>query len=116
MLATEGYAQVTKFLQGYVDNELNFNQEDTCKNNCEDYTNIEHIRCADKTLCAQNRRQDLVVCSGQIRDCRQIPSDEIEVCYTDNTIRRYHYLKYSDGKVHGNKPSTECSSINQVIT
>lgn len=113
-LATN-YEQVTKFLQGYVDNELNFNSDDTCKNNCEDYTKTQHTQCSDKTLCAENRNTDLVVCSGEIRDCKEIDSDEIEVCFSDNSTRRYHYLKYDDGTVNGKKPSTECSSINHVI-
>ncbi|XP_031638450.1 uncharacterized protein LOC116350692 [Contarinia nasturtii] len=108
------YIQVTKFLQGYVDNELNFNQEDTCKNTCEDFTNTNHVRCADKTLCAQNRNTDLVVCNGQIRDCQEIPSEDVEVCYGNDTFQRYHYLKYSDGKMHGSKPRTGCSQINHA--
>lgn len=125
ILAVEGYAQVTKFLQGYVDNELNFNQEDTCQYNCEDFKLTQNVRCADKTLCAQNftrsgsfgwpKRREVAVCHGQVRDCKQISSDDIEVCYSDNSIRRYHYLKYVDGTVHGSKPSTECTSINYVI-
>lgn len=109
------YEQVTKFLQGYIDNELNFSEEDTCTNNCEDFTKTQHVRCAEKTLCTQNRRQDLVVCGGEVRDCKQIQNDDIEVCYSDNEPRRYHYVKYSDGKMLGTKPAKECSSINQVF-
>ncbi|XP_055307895.1 uncharacterized protein LOC129572010 isoform X2 [Sitodiplosis mosellana] len=113
-LHADGYTQVIKFLQGYIDNELNLNQEDTCQNNCEDFTSTRHVRCADKTLCTQNRNDELVVCNGKIRDCTEIPSEEVEVCFAENTLKRYHYLKYSDGNVHGSKPATECSSINHA--
>lgn len=120
-LAVSGYDQVTKFLQGYLDNELNFNDEETCTNKCEDYTQTRHVRCADKTLCTQNRNENVAVCSGEIRDCREIDSEDIQVCFADNAaVRRYHYFKYGDGQVHGRKPNlndsvTECSSIKQVI-
>lgn len=113
--AVEGYEQVTKFLQGYIDNELNFNQEDTCTKNCEDFTKADHVRCADKTLCAQNQKQDVAVCSGNIRECTELNDDDVQICYGDSDIKRYHYLKYSSGKEYGTKPTTQCSSINHVI-
>lgn len=113
--AAESYEQITKFLQGYIDNELNFNQDDTCTNNCEDFTKTEHVRCADKTLCAQNRRHDVAVCSGSVRDCKELNNDDIQICYGDSDLRRYHYLKYSNGEQYGLKPKTQCSSINDVM-
>lgn len=113
--ANEGYEQVTKFLQGYIDNELNFNQEDTCAKNCEDFTKTEHVRCANETLCANNRRQDVAVCSGRVRECKELKDDNVQICYGNDDLKRYHYLKYSNGKQFGKKPTTECSSVNHVI-
>lgn len=99
-----------------VDNEVNLSEEDTCQNNCGDFTLTRHVRCAEKTLCAENSRNELAVCNGVIRDCKEIPGDRIEVCYTDVPIRRYNLLMSDDGKLYGTKYElTECSSINYVI-
>lgn len=104
------------FFNSIVDNELNLSEEDTCQNNCEDFTLTRHVRCADKTLCAENRRNELAVCNGVIRNCKELPSERIEVCYTDNPIRRMNFLMESNGKVYGSKPEkTVCSSVNYVI-
>lgn len=57
----------------------------------------------------------MAVCSGSVRDCKELNNDDIQICYGDSDLRRYHYLKYSDGKQYGLKPKTQCSSINDVI-
>lgn len=102
-------------LLGYIDHELNFNSESTCTNTCEDYTNAKHIRCEPKTLCAQNRNTDVAICSGDIRDCKELDSDDVEICFGDED-QRYYYLKYNDGTQYGQlPPNTNCSSNNYVI-
>lgn len=102
-------------LSGYIDHELNFNNESTCTNTCEDYTNAKHVRCEEKTLCAQNRNTDVAVCSGDIRDCEELDGDDVEICYGDTEDQRYHYLKYIDGTQYGKlPPDTNCSSNNYV--
>lgn len=106
--ASYGYDQLTNFLQGYIDNELNFNDEDTCSNNCEDYTKTKNIQCANKTLCAEvDKHRDLTVCLGDVRDCVEVASIDVEVCHSNSAIRRYNYFKYSHGKFYGLKPSAE---------
>lgn len=99
---------MTNFLQGYIDNELNFNVEDTCTNNCADYTKTKNIHCADKTMCAENQRQrDLTVCNGDVYDCQEMDSIDIDVCHINDPIRRYHHLRYSNGEITGLKPSQD---------
>lgn len=101
-------------LLGYIDHELNFNDEGTCTNTCEDYTNTKHIRCESNTLCAQNRNPDVPVCAGDVRDCKELSDDDVHVCFGDTEQRRYHSLKYEDGTQYGQEPSTNCASKNYV--
>lgn len=102
-------------LSGYIDHELNFNNESTCTNTCEDYTNTKHVRCESKTSCDQNPNTDVAVCSGDIRGCEELDSDDVEICFGDREDHRYHYLKYSDGTQHGKLPmNTNCSSKGYV--
>lgn len=99
---------------GYIDHELNFNNESTCTNSCEDYTKAAHIRCEPKTLCAENRNSDVAVCGGELRDCQELDNDDIQICFGDSDEKRYHYVKYSDGTQYGQDLNTECSSTNYV--
>lgn len=97
-----GYEQITNFLQGFIDNELNFNQEDTCSQNCEDYTKTKNVVCADKTMCTREKiHHEATVCNGDIYDCTEIESNDLDVCYSSNSNRRYDSARDSTGKVYG---------------
>lgn len=76
------YEEVTNFLQGYVDNEVNLNPDGTCRNTCDDYKVTENFRCYDGTYCAQKPEgpeRDRVKCNGKVVDCQFVGSD-LNVC------------------------------------
>lgn len=74
------YEMITGFLQGFVDNEINLNQEQTCKNTCEDYRLTQQYGCQNETPCALPlKNQRINKCKGILRDCEFIGSD-LEIC------------------------------------
>lgn len=46
------FEQVTEFLGGVIDNEVNLNPDGTCQNTCEDYKITKNHICYDGTYCA----------------------------------------------------------------
>lgn len=75
---TDSYTEITNFIQGYIDNEVNFNQEGTCKKQCSDYQQVEYHVCRNHTLCILNYLdKNKTRCDGQIRSCQYIESDMI---------------------------------------
>lgn len=71
---------ITGFLQGFVDNEINLNKEQTCTNTCEDYRLTRQYGCHNDTLCGQKlKNQRINKCKGVIRDCEFVGSN-LEIC------------------------------------
>lgn len=76
------YEQVTNFLQGYIDNEVNLNPVNDCKKSCPDYTYTEHYNCYNGTYCAQQpneKEKEMSICRGKVLDCKFIGSD-LNIC------------------------------------
>ncbi|XP_031620531.1 uncharacterized protein LOC116339051 isoform X2 [Contarinia nasturtii] len=98
------YEEVTNFLQGYIDNEVNLNEESTCQNTCEDYKATKNYRCFDGTYCAlksEGAERDRATCKGKIVDC-QFMGNDLNVCTTPNQFsRRYDVLHYDNGNILG---------------
>lgn len=64
------YTQLTNFIQGYVDNEINLNPYGSCAPYCSDYKSTKNYDCNEKTLCAANYYdKNKTRCHGTIRDC-----------------------------------------------
>lgn len=64
------YTQLTNFIQGYVDNEINLNPYGSCAPYCSDYKSTKNYDCNEKTLCAANYYdKNKTRCHGMIRDC-----------------------------------------------
>lgn len=75
-LLSDSYTEITNFIQGYIDNEVNFNQEGSCKETCSDYQLVEKPVCRNNTLCILNYLdKNKIRCDGKIRSCRFIESD-----------------------------------------
>lgn len=66
----ETYAEVTRLLQGYIENEVDMNSEGTCRNDCGYYTLAESHDCFKDQFCAKQLK-----CKGRIIDCQYIDSD-----------------------------------------
>nr|XP_026492111.1 uncharacterized protein LOC113397811 isoform X3 [Vanessa tameamea] len=91
----ETYEEVTKLLQGYIENEVNLNTEKTCTENCAYYTLTERHGCFEGEYC---ERQS---CKGRIIDCQYIDSD-MWVCPAGrNSPRRYEWIEYENGRTFG---------------
>lgn len=76
------YEEVTNFLNGYVDNEVNLNQDDTCQTTCEDYKVTENYGCFDGTYCAQKTagsERDRATCKGKVVNCEFLGAD-LNIC------------------------------------
>lgn len=76
------YEEVTNFLQGYIDNEVNLNTENDCKLTCADYKLAEHKVCSNGTYCAletDEPKERQRICRGKIVDCEFIGSD-LNIC------------------------------------
>lgn len=95
-----------RFLEGYIDNEINLNEDSSCGKICNDYTKTKHFHCADRTMCADPNpshalnglREENVICDGIIRDCRDIDVDgDIEVHFGVVDVGRYNYIGFNNG-------------------
>lgn len=64
------YEAVTRLLQGYVENEVDMNTDQTCRENCGAYTFAENHGCFKDMYCAKQQR-----CSGKILNCQYVDSD-----------------------------------------
>ncbi|XP_060647677.1 uncharacterized protein LOC132785546 [Drosophila nasuta] len=86
------YDEVTRLIQGYVENERYLNSDGSCSEHCADYQNTTRSGCSEDELCAKQPQ-----CSGRIYNCQFIESD-MSVCQSPTTSnRRYDFIKYGDG-------------------
>lgn len=74
------YEEVTRLLQGYVDNEVNLNPSNDCKKSCSDYKQTKHYTCFNDTYCSkEDVKEEMAVCKGTVVDCQFIGSD-MNIC------------------------------------
>lgn len=64
------YEAVTRLLQGYIENEVDMNTDQTCRENCAAYTFAENRGCFKDMYCAKQPR-----CAGKILNCQFVDSD-----------------------------------------
>lgn len=70
--------QITHLLDGYIDNEVNLNNDDDCTRTCPDYKVTQNFGCYKGSYC-QMEEQSFARCRGTIVDCKFIESD-FEIC------------------------------------
>ncbi|XP_055324714.1 uncharacterized protein LOC129579092 [Sitodiplosis mosellana] len=100
--------QITNFLQGYIDAEVNLNAEGSCALTCADYQNTKHFTCNSDTLCAGLRPENrsMIGCKGRVRGCHGL-DDSISVCPAEGNVGgRYKYVKSNTGLKLGNATTT----------
>ena len=66
----ENYDEVTRLLQGYIENEVDMNTEGTCRENCAFYEVTKSHGCFKELYCARQPK-----CAGQLLDCQYVDSD-----------------------------------------
>lgn len=72
--------QITNFLRGYVDNEINLNSDGSCWGTCSDYKFARNYQCSSGTFCEyRNVGEVNPTCRGTIIDCMYIDK-RMEVC------------------------------------
>ncbi|VVC93972.1 unnamed protein product [Leptidea sinapis] len=98
----ETYAQVTRLLQGYIENEVDMNTEQTCKENCGYYTLAQNHGCFKDMYCARQP-----TCKGRIINCQYIDSDMTVCPAKKGSTRRYEWIEYENGNRFGQMTS-EC--------
>ncbi|XP_062125983.1 uncharacterized protein LOC133838773 [Drosophila sulfurigaster albostrigata] len=90
------YDEVTRLLQGYVENEVDLNNEGSCSRTCYAYQNTTSMSCFDQKFCSQQPQ-----CEGRIYECQFVDSD-LSVCQSPTSSnRRYEYIQYGDGQLLG---------------
>lgn len=89
---------VTKFLQGFVDNEVILNPEGTCTLTCADYKKTYIANCQQGSICATNQVRK---CNGVLRNCHGL-SDSVDICpsvrYNKTQQFDYYFLIMSINK------------------
>jgi hypothetical protein len=105
-IENETYIQFTELLQGYIVNEVDMNQDKTCKDSCSAYTNSQEQGCFGNQFCSKSRRCP----KGRIYNCGFVEADST-VCTTDEPGRRYSWIEYKSGRVFGQK--SECKQPGQ---
>lgn len=66
----ETYVTVTRLLQGYIENEVDMNNDNTCRENCNAYQFTESYSCYKELFCARQPK-----CSGKLLNCQFFDSD-----------------------------------------
>lgn len=77
----ETYIAVTRLLQGYIENEVDMNTDNTCRENCNAYTYTESYSCYKDLFCARQAK-----CSGKLINCQFVDAD-MWVCPSVSSIK-----------------------------
>lgn len=64
------YIAFTRLLQGYIENEVDMNDDNTCRENCAHYQVAKHHGCYKEQYCSRQPP-----CTGKILSCRYVDSD-----------------------------------------
>lgn len=102
--SNESYTQLTNFVQGYVDNEINLNADGSCMPYCSDFKATKNYGCKAGTLCAANYLDhNKTRCLGSVRDCDYFgPSFTYCSNEDDSDLnRRIDFVKLASGKLLG---------------
>lgn len=87
----ETYDEVTRLLQGYVENEVDMNSEGTCRETCAFYEVTKSHGCFKDLYCARQPK-----CSGKLLDCQYVDSD-MWIC-PSVSHRKNIYLHFNSNK------------------
>lgn len=73
--------EITNFLRGYVDNQINLNDKKSCWGTCSDYKFARNYDCYNGTFCDEQRKVGEAdpICRGTIVDCSFV-EEKMEIC------------------------------------
>lgn len=66
----ETYETVTRLLQGYIENEVDMNNDGTCRENCAAYQFAENMGCYKDMYCSRQPK-----CTGKLLNCQFVDAD-----------------------------------------
>jgi len=92
------YDEVTRLLQGFIENEVDLNNEETCREDCAFYQSTKSEGCFKEKLCASQPK-----CSGKLYHCTFVDSDMWLCPAGRNSTRRYEYIEYENGRLLGKR-------------
>ncbi|XP_068158847.1 uncharacterized protein orion isoform X2 [Drosophila tropicalis] len=92
------YDEITRLLQGYIENEVDLNTDETCRETCSFYQATRSEGCFKELFCARQPK-----CSGRLFDCQFVDSDMWVCPAAQNSTRRYEYVEYENGRVLGQR-------------
>lgn len=108
------YHQITRFIQGYVDNEVNLNADKKCSFSCTDFRQTNNFGCHPDTLCAaQHIDPTATRCNGTVYNCEKLDND-LTICpsWQKFQIRRYDFVRSAAGHTLGkNGPCLQTTSV-----
>jgi len=93
----ETFLQVTRLLQGYIENEVDMDTNQGCTRQCDAYNYAESKSCYKDLFCAKQPK-----CNGRMFDCQFFNADAW-VCMAEEEGRRYDWVEYENGIMLGNK-------------
>lgn len=94
----ENFLQITRLLQGYVENEINLNSQGSCTQQCSDYSlSTSRDVCVQGSVCNFQEK-----CRGNITNCQSM-RDDMWICPggSRDFTRRYGYITYDNGDIMG---------------
>jgi len=94
----ETFYQITKLLQGYIENEVDMNPRQSCTSQCSSYNYAESKSCYKDLFCAKQPK-----CNGRIFDCQFYNADAWVCMAEESANRRYEWVEYENGIVLGNR-------------
>jgi len=94
----ETYLQITKLLQGFIENEVDMNDRGTCKASCSEYTFTSNKGCYKNLFCEKQPK-----CEGRIFDCQFFNADAWVCMSEKEEKRRYDWVEYENGILLGDK-------------
>lgn len=92
------YDEVTRLLQGYIENEVDLNADETCRETCSFYQSTRSEGCFKEYFCARQPK-----CTGRLYNCQFVDSDMWVCPAARNSTRRYEYIEYENGRVLGRR-------------
>ncbi|XP_052865391.1 uncharacterized protein LOC128271786 [Anopheles cruzii] len=95
----ETFLQFTRLVQGYIENEVDMNTENTCRESCAHYQyGHRQEQCYKELYCSRQPK-----CNGRIYECEYVDSDMWICPAAHQSQRRYEFIEYENGLVRGHK-------------
>ncbi|KAH8249599.1 hypothetical protein KR032_010765, partial [Drosophila birchii] len=96
------YEEVTRLLQGYIENEVDLSPTGRCRYDCAHFSNTRNHGCYDNQFCSKQTK-----CSGRVHNCQYVEY-KMQVCQApQDSTRRYEFVHYESGFRMG--PGGQCA-------